>query len=87
MKNDLVVVNTNERLRSVLTLDKQSNPLKIINVLKSEILYVLKNYMEISAPDLYLNIYVDDNGLYVLDIGAKVRRLKMASSFNDKYED
>ncbi len=75
------------RLKTVLVQDKQSNPLKILNVLKSEVLYVLKSYMEINASDLFLNISVDEFGFYILDIGAKVRRLKTVGSFNADYID
>ena len=40
------------RLKNMLIKDKQDNPQKVTGVLKSEILYVLKNYMEI----LYINV-------------------------------
>lgn len=86
MKNQMQLV-CNNRLKSVLVQDKQSNPVKIVNILKSEVLYALKNYMEITASDLFLNITVDEYGYYVLDIGARVRRLKTVGSFNEKYED
>lgn len=66
----------NERLRNVLKSDKRDNPNKILNVLKSDILYVLKNYMEITSDDLDVNINVTSAGTYSITILADVNRLK-----------
>ncbi len=74
MQNELTVCT--ERLRNVLINDKKDNPNKILNVLKSDILYVLKNYMEISSDDLDLNINVTSVGTYKITILADVTRLK-----------
>lgn len=74
MQNELMVCN--ERLRNVLKSDKRDNPNKILNVLKSDILYVLKNYMEITSDDLDVNINVTSTGTYSITILADVNRLK-----------
>lgn len=74
MQNELTVCN--ERLKSVLINDKKDNPNKILNVLKSDILYVLKNYMEITSDNLDVNISIDGLGVYNITILANVRRLK-----------
>ncbi len=74
MQNELAVCT--ERLRNVLINDKKDNPNKIINVLKSDILYVLKNYMEINSDDLELNINVTPTGTYKITVLADVNRLK-----------
>lgn len=74
MQNELMVCN--ERLRNVLKSDKRDNPNKILNVLKSDILYVLKNYMEITSDDLDVNINVTSSGTYSITILANVNRLK-----------
>ena len=74
MQNELAVCT--ERLRNVLINDKRDNPSKIINVLKSDILYVLKNYMEINSDDLELDISVTSIGTYKITILANVNRLK-----------
>lgn len=71
------------RLRHVLIKDKQENPNKIINILKSELLYVLKNYMEIDAEDLTVNISVSDKGRYHIELEAFVKRLKMVKYIVD----
>ncbi len=78
MSKELQVV-ASERLRGVLVQDKKENPLKIINVLKSEILYVLQNYMEISAEDMDFDIAVNSAGKYVVNFQANVNRLKVAN--------
>lgn len=74
MQNELAVCT--ERLRNVLINDKRDNPSKILNVLKSDILYVLKNYMEINSDDLELDISVTSIGTYKITILANVNRLK-----------
>lgn len=74
MQNELVVCN--ERLRNVLKSDKRDNPNKILNVLKSDILYVLKNYMDINSDNLDVNISVTSIGTYSITILANVNRLK-----------
>lgn len=74
MQNELVVCN--ERLKNVLKSDKRDNPNKILNVLKSDILYILKNYMEINSDNLDVNINVTSMGTYNITILANVNRLK-----------
>ena len=81
MKNELSVIGEN-RLKQVLVLDKQINN-SILSVIKSDILYTLKNYMEISANDLDVAINIDDYGFYDITIKAKVRRLITFSSLKE----
>ncbi len=80
MKSELQLM-CESRLKNVLVKNKEDNPLKIKNVLKSEILHILKNYMEVSAENLDLDIFVDNSGYYQLQVVAKARRIKPASSF------
>lgn len=75
--NNLVICEN--RLKSILVVDKKENPLKIINVVKSELLYVLKNYMDINAENFDVEIFVNEKGEYVLNINGKCKMLKMAS--------
>ncbi len=77
MKN-LQLVGTN-RLKNVLALDKSQNPNKIVGILKSEILNVLKNYMDISTENLDFEIAVNDKGGYTLKLIADVRHLHIAN--------
>ena len=71
-----------KRLKQVLVLDKQINN-SIINIIKSDVLYALKNYMEITANDINLDLDIDEFGFYNLNISAKVRRLISFSSLQD----
>ncbi len=78
MSKELQVV-ASERLKSVLVQDKKENPIKIINVLKSELLYVLKNYMEVTPEDIDFDIVVNAEGKYIVNFQAKVHRLKVSN--------
>lgn len=75
MKN---VASCEERLRSMMIMDKSENSQKINKVLKAEILYLLNNYFDISADNLELDLGLENNGEYVLSITAKSRYLKIA---------
>lgn len=81
MKNNLTVV-CEDRLKNILVIDKQINN-SVISVIKSDILYALKNYMEIKASDLTFDISIDEFGFYDISINAKVRRLITFSSLKD----
>lgn len=78
---DLELYGVN-RLKNVLNIDKNDNPIKITNVLKSDLLYLLSNYMEISPDDLNLSIEVGQGGTYKLEILGNVRRLKVLGGFS-----
>ncbi len=78
---DLELYGVN-RLKNVLNIDKNDNPIKITNVLKSDLLYLLSNYMEISPDDLDLSIEVGQGGTYKLEILGNVRRLKVLGGFS-----
>lgn len=75
MQNALVV----DRLKGMLTNDKKENPIKLENVIKSEILYVLKNYMEIKSDDVEFDINVNNDGKYEISLFLKVDRLKLVN--------
>ena len=81
MKNNLSLVCAN-RLKQVLVIDKQINT-SLINVIKSDLLYALKNYMEINSDDLNVEIFIDDYGFYDLKVNAKVRRVKTFNSLKE----
>lgn len=79
MKNELQVINEC-RLKNMLNMDKKENPQKILNILKSEILYVLTNYMEINADDLEVNVIASNEGFYEIIVVGKTKRLKIVSN-------
>lgn len=68
------IVKSEERLRQVLIFDKSS--VNIEHVLKSDLLYVLNNYMEVSSDEVSLKIDVDEYGFFELKVYAKSRRIK-----------
>lgn len=68
------IIKSEERLRQVLIFDKSS--VNIEHVLKSDLLYILNNYMEINSDDVSLKIDVDEFGFFELKIFAKSRRIK-----------
>lgn len=62
--------------------DKSETPQKINKIIKAEILYLLKNYFEITADDLDLNIDVNENGKYSIQINAVSSFLKIVHLIN-----
>ena len=66
------------RLKNVLQRDKNENPLHILSVLKSDMLLLLSNYMDIKADSLDIDICVLENGTYKLLIEGYSKRLRVA---------
>ena len=69
-----------DRLKKVLISDKHFNPERIKEVIKSDILYILKNYTDVEADDLNFEINVENNGGYKISIDANCTRLKFLGS-------
>ena len=67
------------RLKQMLINDKKDNPNKIIGLIKSEIFFVLKNYMDIKIDDIQFDIGIDNNGKYLLSLNAEVARIYVAN--------
>ena len=76
------MVNCENRLKNMLVLDKQEAPQKIDRLLKSELLFVFKNYFDICAEDLLLDISIDANGKYLISVNAESRNIKIAHLFS-----
>ena len=72
-----------DRLKKVLISDKHFNPERIKEVIKSDILYILKNYTDVEADDLNFEINVADAGGYKINIDATCSRLKVLGSINE----
>lgn len=64
------------RLNSVIQKDKENNPKYIMEVIKSDIFYLLNNYFEVAFEDVVLDIKVE-NDFYKINIDAKGNRIKM----------
>ena len=74
------VVNCEDRLKNMLIIDKSENTSKIERVVKAEIVYVLKNYFEIKAEDVDINIAINEKGRYVLNLLCESRNIKVCKS-------
>lgn len=70
-----------DRLRNIMVVDKKENPQRIERLLKSELLYVLKNYFEVSYDGLDVSICVDEKGEYNLNVFLKSKFIKVAKCF------
>ena len=79
MKNELQLI-VEDRLKTVLIKDKEQSPYHVLNVLKSEIYYILKNYMEILNDEIDVSFNLNSAGNYTLSIFADVKRLKRVSA-------
>ena len=71
-----------KRLKNMMILNKQETPQNINRLLKAEILFILKNYCDIIAEDLNLDISISDTGNYVISIVGECRNLKIAHMFS-----
>ncbi len=78
MKN---ISQAETRLKKIISADKKENPIKIERLLKSEIYYILKNYFEINSEDMSLNIKINEDGKYQLQLNAISRSIKMSQTF------
>lgn len=66
-----------ERLKNILISDKHFNPEYLVKVLRSDMLDLLLNYMNILPQNIDISIFVDEKGVYNLKISAKTDRLKI----------
>ena len=73
------VSSCEERLKSMMIIDKFESSQKINKVIKAEVIYLLNNYFDITSEDVDLDLGIDKNGEYVLSITAKSRFMKVAS--------
>lgn len=62
-----------KRLENVLVKDKSENPNKVAEILKSDILELLKNYMDVEDLDVDFEVSADG---YVLNVEANASRIK-----------
>ena len=65
-----------KRLGSIIQKDKTSNPQYLIDVIKSDIYYLLNNYFEVDFESIKVNIDVEQEK-YKITISGIGERLKM----------
>lgn len=70
-----------DRLKNIVVVDKKENPQRIERLLKSELLYVLKNYFDVTYEGLEVSVCVDNNGEYNLNVFLKSKSIKVAKCF------
>ncbi len=80
MKN-MKPVSYHDRLKNMVIIDKKENPQRIERLLKSELLYVLKNYFDISYEDLDVSLGVTEEGEYALSVSLLSKVIKIAKCF------
>lgn len=74
-------VSYEDRLKNMVIVDKKENPQRIERLLKSELLYVLKNYFDISYEDLDVSLGVTEEGDYSLNVCLLSKVIKIAKCF------
>ncbi len=67
------------RLKNMVIRDKENNNYRIGNILKAEILYVLRSYFDLHEYDMDIDISITENGMYHVSIGADCRNIKAVS--------
>lgn len=76
------IVSCEERLKRIVVLDKMEVPSKITKIIKAEMLYLLKNFFEISSEDLDINISLDKDRRYVMDVKVVSKNIKNVRTFS-----
>lgn len=75
------IPTSQDRLKSMIIIDKKENPQRIERLIKSELLYVLKNYFDVTYENLEVDIFVDKDGAYNLNLNLKSNTIKIARCF------
>ena len=70
-----------ERLKNILISDKKQNPERMVKIIKSEMLYLLRNYFELCDEDLSVSIAVNSSNMYDVNINFLANSLKVAKTF------
>ncbi len=70
-----------DRLKNIISSDRQENPLKIEKLLKAEMLNLLRNYFDISQDDLSLSILINKDGKYDIQINFLSNKCIIANVF------
>ena len=76
------LVKCENRLRNVMLMDKQEVPLRIVRVVKAELLYVLKNYFDVASENMSVDISLNATGQYVLSMVMESDSIKVVNTLN-----
>lgn len=72
----------NSRLEKMLSNDIKDSSINIEKIIKSEMVYVLRNYLIISNEDVDLEIKVNGNGKIEMSMSATARGIKRLKGIN-----
>ena len=72
----------NDRLEKIISIDFKDSAVNIDKIIKSEVVYVLKNYLIISNEDVECDIKFNSSGKLTLSIFANARGVKRVKSLN-----
>ena len=73
----------NSRIKNIILIDKKDNPKKILKVIKSEIINVIGNYMQVSDDNVCMDIIINRDGFYELRLRAISNKIKVVNSFTE----
>lgn len=68
-------MNLKKRLDSIIQKDKTKNQQYLVEILKSDIYYLLNNYFEADFDSINVSINIEEEK-YVVDINALAERMK-----------
>lgn len=76
------LVKCENRLKNIMLMDKQEVPQRIVRVVKAELLYVLKNYFDVSSENMSVDISLNATGQYVLSMIMESDSIKVVNTLN-----
>lgn len=76
------LVKCESRLKNIMLMDKQEVPQRIVRVVKVELLYVLRNYFDVSSENMSVDISLNATGQYVLSMIMESDSIKVVNTLN-----
>ena len=76
------LVRCENRLKNIMLMDKQEVPQRIVRVVKAELLYVLRNYFDVSSENMSVDISLNATGQYVLSMIMESDSIKVVNTLN-----
>jgi len=68
-----------QRLKQVITKDKENNPKYLVSVIKSDFYYLINSYFEVNFDDIEVEIDLDQD-VYNIALNCKGDRIKIMKS-------
>ncbi|MBQ8468581.1 MAG: hypothetical protein IJ542_02365 [Clostridia bacterium] len=67
---------TKNRTKKVLFIDKLENPANFMQTLKLEVYSSFREFMDLKAEDIVMNVSIDECGEYKIEIVVKTKNIK-----------